>query len=235
MRVNLIIGTDKMTEKQDLNYVTSNLFEGRASDFGSWSGLTPSHDNLMFHQLILVSSGVLAAGKYTVRIVSFEGVDQLEATVDTGFVLDMTGVNSYVLPFRGAIKGIHLEVDTNLSAGETISCVLSSAAVPFSHQVDWDDISGSQPPAPAHTHAHADTTGKTPNDHHNQVHAWNGPDHTGLPVTFPPDPHDHLYPMIKEVLPALETLTIEVNRQLIVYDNFDIIGALDIQGKLVVI
>lgn len=31
----------------------------------------------------------------------------------------------------------------------------------------------------AHAHAHADTTGRTANDHHNQAHALNGADHTG--------------------------------------------------------
>ena len=51
---------------QVLSYVTTNLFTGKASDFGAWSGLVTAHKNMIYHQLILVSSGVLAAGAYNV-------------------------------------------------------------------------------------------------------------------------------------------------------------------------
>jgi len=122
-----------MTEitSQALNYVTTNLFEGKASDFGAWSGLLPAHKNMIYHQLVLVSSDVLVAGAYSIRIAVFEGEDQLEATADTGVDLDIAGKNSDIAVFAGAIRGLHLEVSVALSGSETVSCVLNSAMVPF--------------------------------------------------------------------------------------------------------
>ena len=117
--------------QQALNYITTNLFEGKASDFGAWSGVTPAHTNLIYHQIILVASGGLAAGVYNVRMSVHEGESDLEATVDTGADLIMTGKNSAIAVFTGAIRGVHLEVSTPLSGGETISCVLTSSTLPF--------------------------------------------------------------------------------------------------------
>jgi hypothetical protein len=116
---------------QALNYVTTNLFEGKASDFGAWAAIIPAHKNMIYHQLVLVSSGVLAAGAYNVRIAAYEGENQLEATADTGVDLDITGANSAIAVFTGAVRGVHLEVSTPLTGGETISCVLNSAMFPF--------------------------------------------------------------------------------------------------------
>jgi hypothetical protein len=120
-----------MPEDNRLNYVTTDLFRGLASDYGSWSGKTPEHTNLIYHQIILVSSGVLAAGVYNVRMSVYEGQTDLEATVDTGVDLTMTGKNSALAAFTGAIRGVHLEASTPLSGGEKISCVLTSSTLPF--------------------------------------------------------------------------------------------------------
>jgi hypothetical protein len=43
-----------------------------------------------------------------------------------------------------------------------------------------------------HEHDHDDLTNVTANQHHNQVHAWDGTDHSGMPATFPPDIHTHI-------------------------------------------
>lgn len=56
-----------MPNNDQLNYVTTNLFTGKASDFGAWSGVTPAHTNLQHHQIMIVSSGVLTTGQYKVR------------------------------------------------------------------------------------------------------------------------------------------------------------------------
>ena len=114
--------------QETLRYVTTNLFTGKASDFGGWAGLTPNHTNLIFHQLVLVSSGVLATGIYAIRIGVFDGIDQLENTADTTKTLDMTNRNSALAFFTGAIRGVQLLVDTAFAAGETISCVLTSSS-----------------------------------------------------------------------------------------------------------
>jgi len=123
-----------------LNYVTSNLFEGKASDFGAWSGLTKAHTNMVYHQLVLVSSGALAVGKYKVRIAVFDGDDQLEYTAYTGVDLEFDNSQSAVANFSGMIRGVHLEVDTALSASETISCVLSSSMEPFFFQPEKEQL-----------------------------------------------------------------------------------------------
>jgi hypothetical protein len=119
------------TTTQGLNYVTTNLFEMQASDMGKWSGITPAHTNLIYHHIMLVSSGVLAAGVYNVRIAVHEGENNLEATVDTGVTLTITGKNSAMAVFTGAIRGVSLVDSTPLTAGETISCVLTSGSLPF--------------------------------------------------------------------------------------------------------
>jgi len=116
---------------QALNYVTTNLFTGEASDFGAWAGLLPAHKNMIYHQLVLVSSGVLAAGVYGIRIAAFEGDSQLENTAATGVDLNIVGKDSDIAVFAGAIRGVHLEVTQALSGGETISCVLNSSMLPF--------------------------------------------------------------------------------------------------------
>jgi hypothetical protein len=84
---------------------------------------------------MIVSSGTLAAGKYKVRFIP-EDDNALESSVDTGEVLDITAKNSAFATFVGVIKGIHLEVDTPLSGGETISAVITSYT-----KVYPDDIS----------------------------------------------------------------------------------------------
>jgi len=117
------------------NYMTTNLFVRRPSDMGQWSGPTPQHTNLIYHQIMLVASGNLVAGEYNVRMSVHEGETELEATVDTGVKLTMTGKNSAMAVFIGAIRGVSLEVATPLSAGSTISCVLSSSTLPFGAMV----------------------------------------------------------------------------------------------------
>jgi len=105
--------------------VSTLLFNGKASDFGGFSKLLSDHRDLLNHQVVLVSSGVLAAGKYKVRFVPDDDA-ALEATVDTTKLLDMTSANSAMAVFTGVIRGIHLEVDTGFTTGETISAVISS-------------------------------------------------------------------------------------------------------------
>jgi hypothetical protein len=69
------------------------------------------------------------------------------------------------------------------------------------HQVEWGQLGGSQPPPIPHTHAHADTTGQTPDDHHAQDHKHDGIDGSGtvahqvltniLPDDHHPQAHIH--------------------------------------------
>lgn len=40
---------------------------------------------------------------------------------------------------------------------------------------------------PTHSHAHADTTGQTANDHHNQAHALFGSDHSDVETSTAPE------------------------------------------------
>lgn len=116
---------------QALNYHTTNLFVGRDSDAGAFSIETPSHVNFPYHQIVIVASGAIATGTYKVRLAFFEGDQQLEYTVDSGKTLAFSGGRSAIAYLTGPIRGIHLEVDTALSSGETISCVLSSSKEPL--------------------------------------------------------------------------------------------------------
>ncbi len=116
---------------QPANYITTDLFRGRASNAGAWAGETPEHTNMIYHQIMLVASGDLAAGVYHVCMSVYEGDVDLEATVDTGAKLTIAGGNSALAAFTGAIRGVHLKVGTALSSGQTISCVLTSAMYPF--------------------------------------------------------------------------------------------------------
>jgi len=40
---------------------------------------------------------------------------------------------------------------------------------------------------------HDDLLGVTPDQHHNQAHEWDGPDHLNIPPTFPPSAHTHAH------------------------------------------
>ena len=111
--------------RERIRKVSTLLFQGKASDMGDWSGIAIEHRNAGNHQLTLSCSGVLAAGTYRVRIIPNDDT-VVEASIDTGEVLDMTGANSAIANFSGVIKGIHLDESVALSGGETISLVLSS-------------------------------------------------------------------------------------------------------------
>jgi len=115
-------------QQDRLNYVVSELFNGLDSDVGAFSKLTPRHDNMVNHHIAIVSSGALAAGEYSVRITAYAGGSDLPVTADTGKSLVITGKNSAQAFFTGIIRGISLAVTTPLSAGETISCVLTSSS-----------------------------------------------------------------------------------------------------------
>ena len=114
-----------MPNPQYIKKVSTLLFKGNASDFGAYSTLLLDHRELVNHQVYIVSSGTLAAGKYKIRFIPDED-SVVESTVDTGEVLDMTAKDSAYARFVGMLKGIHLEVDTAFTAGETISVVVSS-------------------------------------------------------------------------------------------------------------
>jgi hypothetical protein len=126
------------TTQQARNYITTNLFAGKASDFGAFSVKTPSHENMQYHQIVMVASGGIT-GAYKVRFAVFEGENQLEYTANTGKLLAFTGGKSSIAQFEGSIRGIHLEVSTAFSSGETVSCVLSSSVFPFSNTLDVYD------------------------------------------------------------------------------------------------
>jgi len=114
-----------LPKKEYIRRVSTLLFTGKASDFGAFSRVLLAHRNLVNHQITISSSGVLAAGVYALRIVPEED-DTLESSVDTGEILDIAGNDSAIAIFSGVLRGIHLEVLTPLSGGETISVVLSS-------------------------------------------------------------------------------------------------------------
>lgn len=116
---------------QALNYVTTNLFEGRASNAGSFAMRTPAHTNMQYHQIIMVASAGLATGAYKVRFMASSGENQLEYTAYTGKILLFTGGRSAIAHFSGQLTGIHLELSSAFPAGQTVSCVLSSSTLPF--------------------------------------------------------------------------------------------------------
>lgn len=62
-------------------------------------------------------------------------------------------------------------------AGADLVVIEDSAAANVKKSTTAAAIAASGPPA-AHTHTHASTTGQTANDHHNQIHALGGADHT---------------------------------------------------------
>jgi hypothetical protein len=104
---------------------TTLLFQGKASDFGEFSKILLRHRELVNHQVMIVSSGILAAGAYKVRFIPAND-ETVESSIDSGEVLTITAKDSAYATFVGMIKGIHLEVDTPLSGGETISAVITS-------------------------------------------------------------------------------------------------------------
>lgn len=111
--------------REYIRKVSTLLFKGKPSDFGGWSSIAMDHRGAVNHQLTLHCSGALAAGSYRVRLIP-DNETSVEASVDTGQVLDMTGVNSAIATFSGVLKGIHIEPAVPLSGGQTISLVLSS-------------------------------------------------------------------------------------------------------------
>ena len=108
---------------------------------------------MIYHQIVLVSSAVLAAGIYNVRIVP-DTTEALESTIDIGKELDISGQNSAVIQFTGVIKGVHLDATSVLTSGATISVIMSSSVERFDGLVA-DAISA----APSgHVHVEADIT-----------------------------------------------------------------------------
>jgi hypothetical protein len=112
--------------EQFIRKQTTLLFQGKASDFGAFSKSLARHTDLVNHQVMIVSSGVLAAGEYAVRFIPADPDTTLESTVKTDETLVMAAKDSAIATFVGMIDGIHLEVLTPLSAGETISAVITS-------------------------------------------------------------------------------------------------------------
>jgi hypothetical protein len=115
----------------DTRKISTALFINDPSDRGQCSTILLNHREMVHHQVALVSSGALAVGKYNVRII-LDVDDSLEATVDIGKILDVTGgKDSAFVQFSAVLKGIYLEEDTVFTSGETISVVISSSVIPF--------------------------------------------------------------------------------------------------------
>lgn len=134
-------------------YLSSQILDSQASNYGSFAATPDKHNGLLYHQLSLASSGLLAAGAYSVRLIP--DVDEvLETSVDIDVTLDVTGANSAYVQFDGVMKGVDLQVATPLTGGEVISIILSSATEQFDTLIA--DAIGSSPSA--HTHVEADIT-----------------------------------------------------------------------------
>jgi hypothetical protein len=105
--------------------ISTTLLRYSPSDVGGWTGKLDNHRNLVNHQLAIVASNPLAAGRYEVWMVP-DGEDSSVGVVNTGKVLDLTGTDNDMVVFSGVLKGIHLRVATPFDAGQSISIVLSS-------------------------------------------------------------------------------------------------------------
>jgi len=143
-------------DSQNLNtvaHLSSNILDSKASSVGSFSSINPRHSEMIYHQIVLTSSQVLADGKYNVRLIPDTDLS-VESSIDIDKVLDIAGQNSAIIQFTGVIKGVHLEVTEALTVGAVISMVMSSAIERF------DGLIGEAitiPPG-SHTHVEADIT-----------------------------------------------------------------------------
>lgn len=112
--------------KEQFRKVSTTVLKNAQSDVGDWSGLLPNHRNMTSHQIVIVSSGVLAAGEYQVRIIPDTSTKKVRNSIPVSKVISLAGKNSGLINFTGVIKGIHLRAAVLPSAGETISVVVSS-------------------------------------------------------------------------------------------------------------
>ena len=128
--ISVVVSSYTKVYPSESTYLSTQILDSKASDFGSFSATPSKHGNMLFHQLSLASSGTLAAGAYSVRLIP--DVDEvLETSVDIEETLDVTGLNSAYVQFDGVMKGVELKVSTPLTGGETISVILSSSTEQF--------------------------------------------------------------------------------------------------------
>jgi len=193
-----------------LDYVSSTIAMTRASGFSDFTANTENHRNMIYHQIALSANNALA-DQYRVRIIP-ESEYTLEASVDTGRIIDFNNTESAFVYFGGVMQGIHLEAITAPTAGSIVSMVLSST-VERSDEIIYDFI-GDSPTVDDHV-------GDLNNPHQT---SWDNL--LNKPEVFP----NH------EVLRI--PLTIPNEYQLLIWEKFEIDGgALEVApgGKLIIL
>jgi len=197
---------------QRLDYVSSQLLDGQ-SGFSSRSKLLQNHTNMVYHQVSMVADSAID-DQYAVRFIP-ESESALEATVDTGHVLDFSDTQSALVRFGGVITGVEIEKISGTSSGVPVEAVISSSVERFD-EVVYDYI-GVSPDLSDHI-----------TDYNNPHQtSWNN-------LLDKPDLADG-YPTTPELIPAGESVSVVLNHQYIVWESLKVEGSIDITGRLVVL
>lgn len=199
----------EIASKERLDYVSTDLGTMQNAQ-QNFSKNVSNHSNMIYHQLV-VTSNEQTSDAYKVRFIPDTEGEVLEASVDTGRLLQFDNNNSAIVRFGGVIKGIHLEAEgAVLNSGE-FRVVLSSAVERFD-EIVYDYI-GVAPELGDHV---TDL---------NNPHQTSWDNLFGKPSVF----------ANKEVLPEGDTAVVPPDHQLLIWEEYHVKGTLDVSGRLVIL
>lgn len=212
----------RQKEEEQFDYVSTTIFEDRASNtLTNFSLPTPNHLNMVYHQLMIISDGPVAAGEWELRVIP-DADEDLETSVyldeNVQFLADPSGGDgsSYIGWFGGVFKGLHLKSVVAPEAGHLFTAILSSSVERFDQVIH--SYIGSSPITAAHLLDLA-------NPHQT---SWSNL--LNKPVALGD------WPVIRNSIVTGEEYTVPTGFQMLVWDSFVYDGGnLILDGDLVVI